>query len=62
MLWEDHRNDLFINSFGESPRLCRSGLYIDALVLRPPHVSWRQQTGLVYAFTFESSRLVTRVI
>lgn len=30
MLWEDHRNDLFINSFGEISRLCRSGLYIDA--------------------------------
>ena len=22
------------------------------LVLRPSHVSWRQQTGLVYAFSF----------
>lgn len=30
MLWEDHRNDLFINAFGEVSRLCRSGLYIDA--------------------------------
>jgi hypothetical protein len=30
VLWEDHRNDLFINSFGEISRLCRSGLYVDA--------------------------------
>jgi hypothetical protein len=30
VLWEDHRNDLFINSFGENSRLRRTGLYIDA--------------------------------
>jgi hypothetical protein len=29
VLWEDHRNDLFINSFGEISRWCRTGLYID---------------------------------
>lgn len=29
VLWEDHRNDLFINSFGEISRLCRSGFHID---------------------------------
>ncbi len=28
------------------------------LVFRSPHVSWRQQTGLVYGFTFESLCLV----
>ena len=32
------------------------------LVLRSPHVSWRQQTGLVYALTFDPLRLVTRLI
>jgi hypothetical protein len=32
VLWEDHRNDLFINSFGEIPRLCHSGLYIDVCI------------------------------
>jgi hypothetical protein len=30
VLWEDHRNDLFINSFGEISCLCRPGSYIDA--------------------------------
>jgi hypothetical protein len=30
VLWEDHRNDLFINSFGEASSLRRAELYINA--------------------------------
>jgi hypothetical protein len=30
VLWEDHRNDLFINSFGEVSRLRHLELYINA--------------------------------
>lgn len=29
VLWEDHRNDLFINSFGEISSWSHTGLYID---------------------------------
>ena len=44
VLWEDHRNDLFVNSFGETSRLRRTGLYIDACVqvcsCQPEAANW----------------------
>ena len=38
VLWEDHRNDLFINSFGESFTKALPAPHILILMLRSPHV------------------------
>lgn len=51
VLWEDHRNDLWVNSFGALFLAVHCSL-LNQCHRRCPYVLWRQQASLVFVSYF----------
>lgn len=54
VLWEDHRNDLFINTFGMQLILAE---VLQFMLPRYSHVNWWKQTAVVSVRLFEIVRV-----